>query len=607
MATSLHLHNQSLSKLTGVIEKINLIQKTMQGLQGPTDSLSASDLPDRFSYQPSKEISFTDQGQGTTVPYSTESDLVSRANAILPGSRTQSHWFTPGMEKCASWCSCRCHSKTTIVVPRFLRSVIGKTVVEYAGNQATCNEHSCRGSRKSGLELSYCVPKYLSRQYIFVKMSRAPLGNPTVTLRMPRTMDWTHLLWKYAPRGDLAAVQSLFKSAKAAPDDTNFQGGTALLLASAYPKLYQFLIQAGADLNVSDMHGRKPVNLIGERLLSGRIPDGDVESTEALLAETDFMESRQFSTVHKSVLRLSERILADELQETTSSLNAADSEGRTPLIWATMRDDLTTMSILLGFGADPNVRDYAGNASLHYVRSTDACNALIKAGGNVHTRNRTRRRTCVHHACKNTDNPELIQLLHENGADIDVRDVDAETPLFHAVSYNFTSTAKELINLGTDVNAVNVSSKDSVLHIAVAFDHCEIIPKLLQQGADYTFTNRHGKTIAHKAAAWGTRYTVELLSKLDLSKIDLTVKDTNGKTASDHIAEREVLLESEAGIHDSFAQFMRIIKEAKRKKEMGSQEPSKDVTRKSTDTDDPPIQLPSHRENSIFDDWTIDT
>ncbi|KAL8789817.1 MAG: hypothetical protein Q9195_006651 [Heterodermia aff. obscurata] len=386
-------------------------------------------------------------------------------------------------------------------------------------------------------------------------------------------MDWTHLLWKYAPRGDLVAVQSLFNSAKAAPNDTNFQGGTALLLASAYPKLYQFLIQAGADLNVSDMHGRKPVNLIGERLLSGRIPDGDVESTEALLAETDFMESRQFSTIHKSVLRLSQRDLAGELQETTSSINAVDTEGRTPLIWATMRDDLPTMSILLGFGADPNVRDYAGNTSLHYVRSTDACNVLIKAGANVHSRNRTRRRTCVHHVCKNTDNPELINLLHENGADIDVRDVDSETPLFHAVSCNFTSTANQLIDLGADVNAANLSSKDSILHIAVAFDHCEIIPKLLQHGADYTFTNNHGKTIAHKAAAWGTRYTVELLSKLNLSNLDLSVQDADGKTASDHIAERDVLLESEAGIHDSFAQFMKAVEEARGKNEMESQDP----------------------------------
>ena len=592
MVTSLDLHNQSLSKLTSVIEKINIIQKAMQGLQSPTAS-STGDLSDHIRGQPSKAVSITDQGHGNNEPSSSERDLISRANAMLPKTGMDSPRHTPGQGKCASWCSCRCHSKTTIVVPRFLRSVVGKTVVEYAGNQTTCNEYSCRGSKKSGLELSYCVPKYLSRQYIFVKMSRAPLGNPTINIRMPRTMDWTHLLWKYAPRGDLAAVQSLFNSAKAAPDDTNFQGGTALLLASAYPKLYQFLIQAGADLNVSDMHGRKPVNLIGERLLSGRIPDGDVESTEALLAETDFMESRQFSTIHKSVLRLSERLLADELQETTSSLNAVDTEGRTPLIWATMRDDLKTMRILLGFGADPNVRDYAGNTSLHYVRSTDACNALIRAGANVHIRNRTRRRTCVHLACKNTDNPELINLLHENGADIDVRDVDAETPLFHAVSCNFTNTARELIDLGADVNAANLSSQDSILHIAVAFDHCEIIPKLLQQGADYSFTNKHGNTIAHKAAAWGTRYTVELLSKLNLSGLDLSVKDADGKTASDHIAERDVLLESEAGIHDSFAHFMTAVEEAKTKKERESLDPENEICVKSTDIVHPPGQFPS--------------
>lgn len=164
---------------------------------------------------------------------------------MLTAAGANSRWRLQGSKMCKSWCSCRCHAKTTMVVPRFLRSVIGKTVVEYAGNQQKCNEYYCRGPNKPGLELSYCIPKYLSRQYIFVRMSRTSLGNPTVTLRMPRTMDWTHLLWKYAPKGDVNAVQSLFASAKAAPDDTNFQGGTALLLASAHPKLYQFLIQAG--------------------------------------------------------------------------------------------------------------------------------------------------------------------------------------------------------------------------------------------------------------------------------------------------------------------------------------------------------------------------
>lgn len=129
-------------------------------------------------------------------------------------------------------------------------------------------------------------------------------------------------------------------------------------------------------MNVADMHGRKPVNLIGERFLSGRVPKEDAESTEELLAETGFMKSRQFTTIHKSVLGLSEKVLSDELEESTSSINFVDTEGRTPLIWATMRNDTATIKTLLDFGADPNIRDYAGNTSLHYVRGTESCKSM---------------------------------------------------------------------------------------------------------------------------------------------------------------------------------------------------------------------------------------
>lgn len=169
-----------------------------------------------------------------------------------------------------------------------------------------------------------------------------------------------------------------------------------------------------------------------------------------------------------------------------------------------------------------------------------------------------------------------------------MRDVDAETPLLHAVSCNFTNTADKLIDLGADVNAVNDSSRDSVIHIAVAFDHCEILPKLFQRGVDYTATNRHGKTIAYNAAASATRYTVELLANLNLADLDLSVKDADGKTAKDHMSERKVLLESEAGIHDSFAQLTTAIENAKVSKDTESADPSVGIVRRTTDKIQPP-------------------
>jgi ankyrin repeat protein len=118
-----------------------------------------------------------------------------------------------------------------------------------------------------------------------------------------------------------------------------------------------------------------------------------------------------------------------ELLDAGCDVNAQDEEGRTALIQATIYNNVEVVQILIEHGANVNTRDFfGGNAALHF-------------------------------AAKNYS-LELLQLLLKNKAEIDIKDINGNTPLFQAV--------------------VNASGKGGV------------IQQLLLHGADRNLKNNQG-------------------------------------------------------------------------------------------------------------------
>lgn len=119
--------------------------------------------------------------------------------------------------------------------------------------------------------------------------------------------------------------------------------------------------------------------------------------------------------------------------------------------------------------------------------------------------------------------------------------------------------ARRLIELGTNVNASNLSSRESTIHFAVTFDRHEMIPLLLERGADYTAINVRGNNIAHMAACFAGTKTISVLAESNLVKLDASLRNRDSKTPADCLSERSVLTESEKGLHAEFGRFMKSI------------------------------------------------
>ncbi len=135
--------------------------------------------------------------------------------------------------------------------------------------------------------------------------------------------------------------------------------------------------------------------------------------------------------------------------------------------------------------------------------------------------------------------------------------------LLNAIFSGDISHARRLIELGANVNATNLSSRDSAIHFAVLFDRHEIIPLLLERGADYTAVSASGNNIAHMAAWSAGTKTVSVLAKSNLVNLDVSLRSKDGKTPADYLSERSVLIESEQGLHAEFKRFMKSVQGSK--------------------------------------------
>ncbi|KAL8701585.1 MAG: hypothetical protein Q9201_004829 [Fulgogasparrea decipioides] len=563
---SIQLHNQNSNDLSTLLQKVTFIEESTRQLQDATGKLvlpmndyvstmSRLDLADSVSNRSTPSSLALTLTPGSHDSYA----LYDAPRRASDPSSDQSRRIFELKQSCVEWCSCQCHTRSTVGFPRTLKSFLGQLFIEYAFSGPVCNERGCQRWPVSSTKVTYYPPRYLMSRYVRFVAHHSPLDGPNLSVRVPRVMEWQHDLWKHANVGNVQAIKALFSEGRASPYDVNPRGCNALIYAAAHgnPQLAQFLLQAGADPELTDSSGRKPIELFYERAFSGQFDDHGHHLVKSMFRGATSMEDWRFTPLHKIILGLVDKDLEKELTVSTMAINTCDAQGRTALCWATIRDDISSVKMLLTFGADPNVSDYTGSACLHFARSPEVCRALLDNNADVRARNWMYSRTPLHSFCKRDGTVDMIEQLVTAGLEVDVRDADGETPLLNAIFRGFTSAVEKLLELGADPNARNISSCESSIHFAVQFDRHDILPLLLHKGVDYTARNIRGRNIGHMAARVASTRSIKVLSSSNLMDLDLSLTDSYGITAADYLSSRKLISQSDVGIHTAFAQLQR--------------------------------------------------
>ena len=128
---------------------------------------------------------------------------------------------------------------------------------------------------------------------------------------------------------------------------------------------------------------------------------------------------------------------------------------------------------------------------------------------------------------------EIVDLLLESGADVEVRDYGNQTALMYASVHGHDSIVKSLISKGHSNPNVKDNRGLTALSWASSYGYVEAQRALLEAGADANLSDDFGRTPLILASYNQDLYSCKLL--IQKGKADLRAKDSWGLTAHDMI------------------------------------------------------------------------
>jgi ankyrin repeat protein len=174
-----------------------------------------------------------------------------------------------------------------------------------------------------------------------------------------------------------------------------------------------------------------------------------------------------------------------ELQEGSGSKNTA-------LLIATQRQNVEGVSLLLKYGADPDVRDCNGDSPIILAakqQQQQPSSSSSEGGGAPPSSS-----SCL----------EILKLLLKNGAYVDMKDNGGDTALIWAIKSRNIVFVRELLvqhqkqSIKCNINAAGVNNNTALI-LAASTDQPDCVAMLIAGGADLEMCNVYG-TSAMKAA-----------------------------------------------------------------------------------------------------------
>ena len=277
---------------------------------------------------------------------------------------------------------------------------------------------------------------------------------------------------------------------------------------------------------------------------------------EEMFQKDKWFEERQFSVLHKIVLDLlpTSKSLNQELAVSTSTVDLADTEGRSPLSWAAERGDALAVKTLLRYGASHSSKSLNGMTPLHYAAKapSSAClNILLDNGARATAKNKWNQ-SPLNIACFFKDDSSFIGPLLDHGADINEKDRYTYTPLTCAAFTNNANTARFLISRGANIN-YPARSGINVMNESIENNSHECISLALDSGADLSIADQAGETPLHVIARCADLETLRIFQAADLEDVDPDARSNADRTARDLFAQR---VEVDADVEKAFHRLM---------------------------------------------------
>lgn len=231
------------------------------------------------------------------------------------------------------------------------------------------------------------------------------------------------------------------------------------------------------------------------------------------------------------------------------NINASDMEGYTSLHRAIVNNDLNTVMELLKnenidfnskLGIEVSIDGwYLGGATplilASYLGYTDIVNALIEKGVDVKAKDDVDGCMAIHLAAANGKNDVINILLDVDASNINDVDNRGNTPLHWASMKDRADTVELLIENGADIEAKDIDNW-TALHYAAAFASLQTVEALVDNGADKNSLTKDGN-IPVNYAKDETIKTYLSGGKIGREDTEEVVEEETKETAADETAE----------------------------------------------------------------------
>ncbi|EAW20706.1 ankyrin repeat domain-containing protein [Aspergillus fischeri NRRL 181] len=264
--------------------------------------------------------------------------------------------------------------------------------------------------------------------------------------------DWkkrTPLAWATI-KGNKATAELFLSVDNVNADIPDTDGRTPLSHAAelGLAEIVQLLLDSNADINLEDKCGRTPLLWATQK--------GHETIVSELLAsvgvDVDHLDPDGRSPLsHAAELGRGEIIQL--LLTSRADINLEDKLGRTPLLWATRTGHETIVYELLASpGVDVDLPDRDGRAALSFAAElgyASVVQTLVSAHAYVNSEDNTGRTPLVWATV--TRRADIVQSLLASGfVDLDHRDSDGRTAIFHAASLGYDDIMELLMQNGAN-------------------------------------------------------------------------------------------------------------------------------------------------------------
>ncbi|KFY88093.1 hypothetical protein V500_06555 [Pseudogymnoascus sp. VKM F-4518 (FW-2643)] len=456
-----------------------------------------------------------------------------RTPKMPPRSEAVGVRLTQYASVCRPGCPCACHSQTRSTTPGFMDRMLGQLFVGYAGMpffSATCDTDTCDKSQAPHVSFEYWFPLgFCWSQIVRLQLAYQPNTGPQIALSTLRRVPDSAQCVSYALEGNIEGLQSLFKHGLASPRDVSSTRGYTLLRWALYGQQYEtckFLLMAGADTEYRpiSVNDDCPSDKACDIILRGGVSEKTMEILRCLAAGSDFVDNQNFAPIDKIVLKLSLQDLEEEILRNPDDVDIPDANGRTALEWAAARGDDRAVTMLLSYGADPDVMDKKLNTPLTLASNqnqTVCVRLLLEAGAipDPQLPAGIKFGSPLNCAARNASDPLLLKTLLDFNANIEASGVDGVTPLLHVARGNSASHAMLLLEYGAEIN---VTSKDgrTPLTTAIVYNNHNVLKLLLDRWYEYSECPRlKGPHLLSLVAQYADLRTISVLTSTDHLKL----------------------------------------------------------------------------------------